>query len=234
MRTTLTPKLLATLFVSLGLTACDSEPTPPVASVDGDAAESEAANQLFLAQMNADRELTSRVLDELKKTDPSVTDAYFMLDENGQRTLTVVRDRGDGTVETWEAPASALSQIEDSATSAAKDSNAEEKDGFSASNAILPMLGGMLAGYMIANAFSARQGQTIARSKEAHERQRRMSSSAYTSSVGANSRRMASAGVRTPSQFANRASATRAPVGQSSGGSFSSSGTRSGGYSAGG
>lgn len=216
------PALLGLIATSAWLSAT---PLPAIAQ------DTEAAKQV-LDQLNAEQETTRILLEKLKSTDPSVIDVYFKLDENQQRTMVVSRVTDSGLIETWEAPADVINTTMQEAEAKAKADNPEASSGFDWSSAIAPMLGGMLAGYLLSNAFSG-AGKSTQMTREAHEREKRMQSSAYR----ANSATRAQQLRRTPSNTntLNRSPAhARPPVGQSQGGTFNSSGVRSSGYSNGG
>lgn len=203
------PLLFTALLGALVLTGCEDN---DVVSYNNTGPEVEGeARKLALDQLNQDAELAKSLRQELAAKDPSVTDVYFKLDEQGERTVVVVRETADGQIETWEAPASALAQAE---------AQAEKEAGSQASagSSILPIMGGLLAGYMLANAFSNQAGRMAQTSREAHTRERAMQNSAYNSSVSNKARSQAQ---------------QRSTLNRTRGGSFSSSGTRSSGYSSG-
>lgn len=188
------------------------------------AQDSDAAKKM-LDQINSERETTRLILEQLQSTDPSVTDVYFKLDENGNRTMVVARVNEQGLIDTWEAPADMINQTIDQAEKEANKDNPEAKDGSSWTSAIAPMLGGMLAGYLLSNAFS-NSGKSAQMSRDAHERERRIQSSSYNSNMASRSQQLRNS---TPASRPNSPS-----VGRSQGGTFSSSGVRSSGYSNGG
>lgn len=192
------------------------------------AQESEAAKQV-LDQLNAERETTRILLDKLKSTDPNVIDVYFKLDENEQRTMVVSRVNDNGLVDTWEAPADVINNTIQEAEDQAKKDNPEASSGFDWSSAIAPMLGGMLAGYLLSNAFSG-VGKTTQMSREAHEREKRMQSSAYSTKTATRAQQLRQSSTTNTLNRSPNAT-TRPPVGQSQGGTFRSSGVRSSGYS---
>lgn len=211
--------LLSLVATSAWLTTA---PLPVVAQ------ETEAAKQV-LDQLNAEREATRILLEKLKSTDPTVIDAYFKLDDNGQRTMVVSRVTDNGLIESWEAPAEIINSTMAEAEAQAKKDNPEASSGFDWSSAIGPMLGGMLAGYLLSNAFSG-AGKNTQMSREAHAREKRMQSSAYSSNAASRTQQLRQG---TTGNTLNRSpnSAARPAVGQSQGGTFNSSGARSSSYS---
>lgn len=229
--------IIAAMLMTLGLSACDIEDEDPDARIlTKSEQEQDLANRYLLAQLNSDKEVLASVIKELKKIDPSVTDAYFKMDEQGKRTMVVSRQKSDGTVETWEAPAAMVEQAYSSANASASAGGHVAASGSS----VMPLLGGMLAGYMMANAFNANAGRMAAMSREAHDRERSAATSGYASAAGNSARTMARSGITPPAHIASKvseasaASKASARVGQSARGSFASSGARAGGYSSGG
>lgn len=188
-------------------------------------APEDTANRYTLAQLNSDKEVLAEMVERMKASDPTVTDAYFKINDRGDRTVVVTRSLPDGTVNAWEAPAYL---VEDAYQKAENDPQATSADG---SSNFLPIIGGLMAGYMLSNAFRPGIGQTSHMSQADHERRRTSSLATYTQAVGASSRNMVASGIRPPSYVQEKAAAA---VGRSSGGSFSSTGARAGGYSAGG
>lgn len=216
----------STLFSLVAASAWLS-PAPSVAV----AQETDAAKQV-LAQLNAERETTRILLEQLQSTDPTVIDVYFKLDENDQRTMVVSRVTESGLIETWEAPADIINNTFNEAENKIKEDNPEASSGSDWTSAIAPMLGGMLAGYLLSNAFSG-AGKSAQMTREAHERERRIQSSAYSANAASRTQQLRQT---SPNNTLNRSATTpaRPAVGQSQGGTFNSSGARSSGYSLGG
>lgn len=175
-------------------------------------AEAEA-NKQALDRLNRDTEISRSLLSNLQEQDPTIVDAQYVLDENGQRTMRVARQGEDGQIHTWQAPADEFSQAE---------AQAEQQAG--GGGALTSMLIAGMAGYMFASMFSG-AGATQAMSPAAYQQQRQRSAAAYTSSV-----RQSSLGAA-----ARRAMpASAGSIGRTQGGSFAGAGARSGGYASGG
>lgn len=216
-------------ITALTLSGCDIEESGTLSPEQ----ESNASKHA-LDQLNSEKEAASQVLAHLQAKDATVKDAYFKLDELGQRTMVVTRDKADGSVETWEAPSEVVEQAFQSSQSATADSPGQGASASTSANQtassgsnMMPILGGMLAGYMLANAFSSNSGKTLQMNREEQERRRSSATSTYASSTVQRAR----TAEATRSSFSgSRASS----VGRSSGGSFSSSGGRAGGYGGGG
>ena len=213
-------------LLSLAIAGAWLSPVPQVAV----AQDSEAAKHV-LDQLNAERETTRILLEKLKSTDPSVIDVYFALDDAGQRTMVVSKVADNGLIETWEAPADVINTTIAEAEEKAKQDNPEASSGFDWTSAIAPMLGGMLAGYLLSNAFSG-AGKSAQMTRDAHERERRMQSSAYSANTATRAQQLRQ--NPTTNTLNRSASPARPAVGQSQGGTFNSSGARSSGYSLGG
>ena len=225
----------ASLAVPL-LSGCEPHQVPD----DVDTYQTEqVAQQDALKQLNSDTEASHKILEVLKGQDPRVTDAYFKLNQQGERTLVVSRLRPDGQMETWEAPASDLRTIETGVAQQQQAQATASPQGESSvtGNGSAALLGA-LAGYMLANSFNSSRGLTSYHAPADYARERERSRSAYSSSVVGQSRRNAyEASVRNSRSAAsgNSSSGSRsASVGRSQGGSFASSGSRSGGYASGG
>lgn len=223
-----TTSLIAVAAITaLALSGCDIEESSSLSPE-----QESSASKHALDQLNSEKEAASQVLAHLQAKDATVKDAYFKLDETGQRTMVVTRDKPDGSIETWEAPSDVVERAFQSSQTVPPESpgqtgSASSSQTASSGSNMMPILGGMLAGYMLANAFSGSTGKTFQMNREEHERRRSASSSIYTSSAVQRAR----TAEATRSSFSgNRASS----VGRSSGGSFSSSGGRAGGYGGGG
>lgn len=213
-----TPFIFAAALASISVAACNQAPDD-FSNVDQNAINKEAA-KATLDQLNQEKEMLAAALPELQKLDPSISELYFSLDDNGERTITVARNLPNGDVETWQAdPADVQKLLNDT------DQQLQDSPSASASSMLMPMLGGLLAAYMVSNMFSRSAGKSVTASREAHQRQRTMSNNAYSSSVSNKQRQ---------SSMARSLSSSSRNLGSSRGGSFSSSGTRSGSYSSGG
>lgn len=172
--------------------------------------ESVDPNAAYLSQKNTETEIAKKLVQDLKKSDPSVTDAYFSLNKSGERVLNVVRDKGDGNLEVTEVPHSILKQIEEKSTSEAS----------SSSSSSLPMImAAGLAGYMMGGGFNNSSSSMM--NRENYDRNRAFAGSAYSSYLTKNATNMSSQKVARS-------------ISKTSGGSFTSSGARSSGYSSGG
>lgn len=216
-RASQTPLVLTAAVAIATLSACNQAPDD-VDQVDQAKLNQEAA-KATLDQINQEQAMLAAALVELKKVDPAISEVYFSLSDKGERTITIARDLPNGEVQTWQADPADLEQL-----LAKSDEQLQEAPNAGAGSMLMPMLGGMLAAYMIGNMFSRTAGQTMTASREAHARQRTMNNNAYTSSVSNKQRQSAMA----------RSLSSPRSVGASRGGSFSSSGSRSGGYSSGG
>ncbi|AXF53076.1 MAG: integral membrane protein [Caudoviricetes sp.] len=171
--------------------------------------ESEADKQSNInaatrSALNSDDAELKKALADAQAKDPSVKDVYYSVDENGQRQLNIVRE--------------------------VKDPKTGES---SMMNDMLPLLGGMAAGMLIANAMSAgggfNRGYQPSRSYSSqaeYRRKKNYATSGYAGYVRSN----------TSKGYAKNPSAYKATnvAGRHSGAFSSSSSARSSGYSAGG
>ncbi len=213
-----TSLLFAVGLASISVAACNQAPDD-FSNVNQEQLNQEAA-KATLDQINQEKEMLTAALQELKKIDPSISELYFSLSENGERTITIARDLPNGEVQTWQADPAEIEGLLNKT-----DQQLQDSPGASAGSMLMPMLGGMLAAYMMSSMFSRTAGKTVTASREAHQRQRTMSNNAYTSSVSNKQRQSA---------MARSLSSSSRNLGRSRGGSFSSSGSRSSGYSSGG
>lgn len=160
-----------------------------------------------LQTINADRDQAASLKAAMQKQDPSVIDAYYKLDAAGEKVLVVARQKPDGTIESWETPASVVRDAEQQAQA--------QQPGMGSS--MMGMMTGALAGYMLANAFSS-AGRSATMSRDQYQNTRNTATNNYASNVVQK----------------QRASSMGRAVGATRGGSFSGSGTRSNAYGAGG
>lgn len=212
---------LAAVFVGFVLfSGVSTDNTNPLAA---DNAQVSDEARKALSEMNSDTEISRGLLSELKKSDPNVVDVYTSLDNAGTKMVTMVRQRADGSVEETSVPASSLQKWEQEA----KEQNpgqTEATDGStgSAGNMIMGGLMGYMAARMLMSGSNTGAGVSQFANRDAQQKARTSAVSRYRQSFS-------------PALSSlNRSGSGSNFRGQTSRGSFSSSGSRSGGYASGG
>lgn len=180
-------------------------------------------------QINAERDLLVRVVHEMRKKDPAIFDAQFVVnEESGERDLLVYKSVND-TVVTMTVPSNVINTHMEKETDRINNQSGFDSNSFG--SAMAGSIAGMLLMNMATNAFS----NPISQSNFQEERRRR--SSSYNGAIAMMHQNMAASNlragkpIRSGSSSMGRAlsSGTKAVVGRTSGGSFSSS-ARAGGF----
>lgn len=127
-------KLTTAILAVMSLSACSDQNTNQDNTPTMDDLVREEAVRQSLSEANKDKEEIKAFLEVAQKEDPSIVDAYYSYDENGERMLNVVRDNKGGSSENQSSADNDLSGMEIFALSAAGG-----------------MVGAMLANQMMSN-----------------------------------------------------------------------------------
>lgn len=177
-----------------------------------------------LETMNSEKEFLLKFSDTMKNNDPTVKDAYYGINDSGDKTLYVTKMLNDGSVAEVPLDSKIESDIKSSLQKQSENQTDQSATAGSSSDG-MDMLTGAVLGYMAAQMLA---GNNVNRyvNQGAYEERKRTVGSAYVASSMATAR----ATYRPTSSVGKSPSA----LGRSTTGSFGSSGARSSGYSAGG
>lgn len=208
---------LTAIAVTLVLTGCGQELTEH---------QTKEARSVALEQLNAEKELLSVVIKEIKKSDPAIFDAQFFIDKDGNRALNVYK-MDEGQVVTYEIPSAVINGMLESETKRLAE-KPQASSGASSGETFVSSMGGAVAGMLIANMLMNNNSTRSSMSSYEHDRKNRTTT--YSSAVVSNTNRAAINAARSGQPISKGAglangltnSSNMGAVGRSTGGSFSS------------
>ena len=170
--------LLLTLPITLMLAGCSGRP-----SADSDglselelAETSKAAAVAANSKLQTDRVVSAEVLKQLQDSNPSITDAYFSVNDAGAQVLVISRIGADGAIHKWTSdPLSENPEIK------RVEEQASAQGGVS--SLLLPAMVGALAGYAIAQQGANRGVTQSFNSTSAYQNDRERNTAAYSGYV---------------------------------------------------
>lgn len=215
----------------LALSACDDGAHDRIQITKEDEAQINSdAKSETLKRLSQDQEECKEFLRQMKEKDPKFVDAYYRINNRGNKEMVLVKDLGDGNM--VEYPAFEANNLPGAGTGKpATTSSSGGQSATASDSSLMPALaGGLLAGavmgYMANNAL---QGTT--RPRMAQEEEKRRATSSYGGHVASTNQTWARQQATT--RAAARASGSySSPTAKT--GAFGGGGARAGGYASGG
>lgn len=219
-------KLILALPILVMLHGCsDTTPGDPDGLSEAEVADTDQAAAVAAnSKLQTDRVVSSEVLKTLQESNPSITDAYFTVNDAGAQVLVISRIGPDGAIHKWTSdPLTDNQEIKKVEAQAAAQGGA--------SSMLIPAMAAAVAGYAIAS-HRANMGTTQSfSSPAAYQTDREQRTSAYSGYVHFASRSQARASYvnsaafkATPARVSSQPGVTR--------GAVAGSGARSAGMSA--
>ncbi|WP_018693423.1 hypothetical protein [Algicola sagamiensis] len=145
--------LAASVAVLLSTTGCEQrEPAVEVSQKDLSQAIEQEANQELLQQMTKEKQELKAFLQEMQAKDPSIVDAYYSFDDNGEKVLNVIREK----------------EPEGTQTEGSESTPVAESQGLSGAEVMLYALAGGLTAAALAKAFSNKSPQAFRSGASSH------------------------------------------------------------------
>lgn len=187
-------------------------------------------------KLSSDKVMAKEVLTKLQESNPSITDAYFSLNDKNQQVLVISKVNGDGSITQWTSdPVSDMPGVKE-ATQKSAEQQATQGSNANASSWLLPALVGAMSGYAISNMMNSSRGSTSNFSNYgAYEKERERRSAAYSGYVHNATQQSARSSYMNSSQYkSNPVRATSQPGVSRGAVAGSGSGARSASMGAGG
>lgn len=231
----------------LMLSACDDSPQQILITPDEqqqiNAQADASAKADTLQRLSKDQEEAKLFLKQIQEKDPKFVDAYYRLNDRGNKEMVLVKDLGDGNMvefPAFEAGVGGNAVTTSTVASTPTGTPQVQQSATDGGGSIMPALvGGMLAGAVMGHlASNAMQGTVRPRMQQEEEKRRATSSyGGAVASQSSNNARMAatrSAQIRAAAASSgSRAAAPAAGGTTAKSGAFGGGGARAGGYSGG-
>ena len=187
-------------------------------------------------KLSSDKVMAKEVLTKLQESNPSITDAYFSLNDKNQQVLVISKVNGDGSITQWTSdPVSDMPGVKE-ATQKSAEQQATPGASTSASSWLLPALVGAMSGYALSNMMNPSRGVSSNFSSYGdYERERERRSTAYSGYIHSAAQSSARASYMSSPQYkSNPVRATSQPGVTRSALAGSGSGARSSSMGSGG